>query len=168
MTRRFARMIRMLRGDARGSIAVEFALVAPVLMIVLAGVIDIGSAAYVKHSLNTRVTTATEYALIQSELKENDDPKKLKGKLVSLVQGASSETVEVDVNNGSTDCYCPTLSDGEIEWGSAVSCGGSCPSGDVAGQFVRIVATARRVSLFPGYAFSDGDTVTASAVLRLN
>ena len=88
MTRRFARMIRMLSGDARGSIAVEFALVAPVLMIVLAGVIDIGSAAYVKHSLNTRVTTATEYALIQSVLKENDDPKKLEGKLVSLVQGA--------------------------------------------------------------------------------
>ncbi len=168
MTRCLARMVRALRDDIRGSIAVEFALVAPVLMIVLAGVVDIGSAAYVRHSLDSRVTTAAEYALIQPELQNTGEADDLAEKLVGLVQGGVTDTVEVDVNNGSTDCYCPTLSDGKIEWGPAKTCGDPCASGAVAGQFVQISATARHVSIFPGYVFSDGNTVSASAVLRLN
>jgi len=160
-----ARVIAGLRGDQRGSIAVEFALVAPVLMIVLAGVIDIGSAAYVRHSLDTRVTAAAEYALMQSAPEDPDAADALAERLAELVRGDGSDSVEVVVNSA---CYCPTLSSGQIEWNASLSCGTSCASGEAAGQFVRISATARHVSLFPGYAFSDGDTVGASAVLRLN
>lgn len=180
------RVIAGLRGDQRGSIAVEFALVAPVLMVVLAGVIDIGSAAYVRHSLDTRVTAAAEYALMSGKLKTLRDVDELATDLLRLLQGGASETVEVAVNNaariewtgssstttlgpGDADAHYCIASDGEIAWINAVDEDTPCgTSGEAAGQFVRISATARHVSIFPGYAFSDEDTVGASAVLRLN
>lgn len=184
MKRRVNWIIRKLRGDTRGSIAVEFALVAPVLMIVLAGVIDVGSAAYSRLSLHSRVTTAGEYALMRAD---QDDAGDMAETVMGLLQGRASETAEVVVNNAAratwdgssvttqslsgnaTACYCPTRSNGQIEWGSPVACETSCSaSGDVAGRFVQISATAGHVSIFPGYAFIDGDTVRASAVLRLN
>ena len=180
-----ARIMAALRGDQRGSIAVEFALVAPVLMVVLAGVIDIGSAAYVRHSLDTRVTAAAEYALMRDKLTFQGDADKLATELLGLLQGGASETVEVAVNNtarvkwsesgsttstgpGDADAHYCIGSDGEIAWNLAVDDDKSCTSGEVAGQFVRISATARHVSIFTGYAFSDEGTVGASAVLRLN
>lgn len=183
MNRCVTRRIRKLLGDTRGSIAVEFALVAPVLMIVLAGVIDIGSAAYTRLSLQSRVTTAGEYALMWAE----QDNAELAKTLIGLLQGRASETAEVVVNNAARAtwdgssvttqslsgdamaCYCPTRPNGQIEWGSSVACDTSCSaSGDSAGRFVQISATADHVSIFPGYAFIDGDMVRARAVLRLN
>ncbi|MFO7757061.1 MAG: TadE/TadG family type IV pilus assembly protein [Roseovarius sp.] len=182
MNRHVTRRIRKLLGDTRGSIAVEFALVAPVLMIMLAGVIDVGSAAYARLSLQSRVTTAGEFALM-ADL----DADALAESAMGLLRGRASETAEVVVNNAAKAkwdgsevttqslsgdamaCYCPTRSDGQIEWGSSVGCETSCDtSGDSAGRFVQISATADHVSIFPGYAFIDGDMVRASAVLRLN
>jgi len=185
MNRRATWMIRKLRGDTRGSIAVEFALVAPVLMIVLAGVIDIGSAAYAKLSLQSRVTTAGEYALMRPVPESQDEFEDLAEKVMGLLQGGALETANVVVNNavsvewdgssstepsGTADAeayYC-IGSDGEIAWDLEVERNTSCPSGGVAGQYVQIYATAGHVSIFPGYAFSDGDTVSARAILRLN
>ena len=43
-------------GDDSGSIAVEFALVAPILLFTIAGVFDIGSATYAKLALDARLT----------------------------------------------------------------------------------------------------------------
>lgn len=186
MNRCVTRRIRKLLGDTRGSIAVEFALVAPVLMIVLAGVIDIGSAAYTRLSLQSRVTTAGEDALMRAD-QGNDGDMAVAERLIGLLQGRASETAEVVVNNAARAtwdgssvttqslsgdamaCYCPTRPNGQIEWGSSVACDTSCSaSGDSAGRFVQISATADHVSIFPGYAFIDGDMVRARAVLRLN
>lgn len=179
------RIIGTLLRDSRGSIAVEFALVAPVLMVVLAGVIDIGSAAYARHALHARVTMAADYALLQPAPADQDAASTLAGSLVGLLPRSASDSVEVVVNNAvsaawngtavttspgpgnATNCYCPTLSSGDIAWGAVAGCDAPCGSGDSAGKFVRISARSNHVSIFPGYAFI-GDTVGASAVLRLN
>lgn len=179
------RMIRSMRHDERGSIAVEFALVAPVLLVILAAVIDIGSAAYGKLSLDARVTAAAEYALGQSGPSDQAAANALAETLVALLQGGTSQNAEVVVNNATlarwtgsaisvdplsgdaTSCYCPTRDAGEISWGPAVGCATTCTTGESAGQFVRLSADARHVSLFPGYAFIEGETVKASTVLRL-
>ncbi|MGI3212472.1 TadE/TadG family type IV pilus assembly protein [Roseovarius tibetensis] len=173
-----------MRHDERGSIAVEFALVAPVLLVIIAAVIDIGSAAYGKLSLDARVTAAAEYALGQSA-PPDQTAAELAEKLVALLQGGASQTAEVNVNNAAlarwtgsaisvdplsgdgASCYCPTRDAGEISWGPAVGCATTCTTGESAGQFVRLSADARHVSLFPGYAFIEGETVKASTVLRL-
>lgn len=165
-----SRVIRKLRKDETGSIAVEFALVAPVLLLIVAGVIDIGSATSVKLSLDARVTTTAEYALLQSAPGDREAAEALAGKLAGLLQGDSSVTATVDVNNaaraewtGETvtvatgpgkpeNCYCPTFSGTKIEWGHPVGCGLDCASGDSAGQFVQVSATAQHVPIFLGHA----------------
>ncbi|WP_165375215.1 TadE/TadG family type IV pilus assembly protein [Roseovarius nitratireducens] len=185
MTRRAASLIRSLKRDKSGSIAVEFALVAPVLVFVLAGVIDIGSATYARLSLDARVTAAAEYALFQTAPNDQDSADDLARKLIGLLQGEASDTAEVIVNNAASArwtgsavttssrpgdaaaCYCPTLVEGDLAWGPVAECGTPCTDGGSAGQFVQLSATTRHVTIFPGYAFIDGDTVATRTVLRL-
>lgn len=185
MSRFAAHSIRSLKRDQGGSVAVEFALVAPILLFVLAGVIDIGSAVYARLSLDARVTAAADYALLQSGPEDQQGAENLATSLVGMLQGDVSGTAEVIVNNAARGewtgsvvttsslpgdagmCYCPSLSDGDMAWGAAVGCGTTCATGDIAGQFLQISASARHVTIFPGYAFIDGDTVNARAVVRM-
>ena len=174
-----------MRRDERGSVAVEFAMLAPLLLLILAGVIDMGSAASVRLSLDARVTAAADYALLQPAPGDSQAAMVLAAQLVSLLQGNSSETAEVVVNNAARAqwtgtsapvtalsgdaamCYCPTLVGGQLDWGPGMACGAPCASGESAGQFVQVSATAQHSSLFPIHAFIDGDTVHARTVLRL-
>ncbi|WP_093120441.1 TadE/TadG family type IV pilus assembly protein [Salinihabitans flavidus] len=177
--------MRKLQRNESGSVAVEFALVAPILMFVLAGVIDIGSATYAKLSLDARLTAVAEYALNQPAPGDQEAAAAMAEKLVTLMQGGATDTAEVVVNNGASAtwdgstssvtllsgdaalCYCPVRSESGIEWGGAESCGTPCASGDSSGQFVQISATTRHVTIFPGYAFIEGDSVKTQTMLRL-
>lgn len=185
MTRRAKGLFQALRADRRGSIAVEFALVAPVLLFILAGVVDIGSAAYARLSLDSRLTAAAEYALFQPAPTDRDDAEKLAGTLAGMLRGTETDTAEVVVNNAASaqwdgenvttssdpgetgKCYCPSPGQGGIAWGAAVDCANTCPTGESAGKFVQFSATARLVTLFRGYGFIDGETVETRTVLRL-
>lgn len=185
MTRKAAPSTRSLRRDQGGSIAVEFALVAPVLLLILAGVVDIGSAAYARLSLDTRLTAAAEYALFQPAPADREGAEGLAETLAALLSGEASETAEVDVNNaaqarwtgtqvtttsgpGEADmCYCPTPAPEGVTWGTPQECGATCATGESAGQFVQISTTARLVTLFRGYDLMDSETVESRTVLRL-
>lgn len=185
MNRAALHFLRALgRGDG-GSIAVEFALVAPFFAFGLAGVVDIGSAAYARLSLDARVSAAADHALMQSAPSGADAASAFARQLVVMVQGQASETAEVVVNNAAratwtgtevaeaegpgdaAACYCPTLGSSGVAWGQALDCGAPCASGDSAGRFVEITATARHVAFFPSQAFVEDDTVRTRTVLRL-
>lgn len=179
------RTCREVAQDESGSIAVEFALVAPLLIFILAGVMDIGSATYVKLSLDSRLTSAAEYALLQPAPGDQEAAGDLAEKLSALLQGGAIDTAEVVVNNGAratwdgtsattaflagdaASCYCPSLDQDGVGWGQAMACGTECTSGDTAGQFVQISASARHVAVFPGYDFIEDGIVSARTVLRL-
>lgn len=174
-----------LRRDDRGSIAVEFALIAPILMLILAGVIDLGRAGAVKLSLNARVTAAADYALLGRPPADQAAARAMAETILSLLDGQASQTASVVVNNAAradwtgtrttsvalsgtgAQCYCPTLADGAVSWGKPLDCGTACQSGDSAGQFIQISAAARHSTIFPGYVFLDGDMVRTHAMLRL-
>ncbi len=184
MTRRAPFLLRTLRADQRGSIAVEFALVAPVLLLILAGVVDIGSAAYARLSLDARLTAAAEYALFRPAPTDQDGAEMLAGTLAGMLRGADTDTAEVVVNNAANAqwdgsgvytspgpgeagmCYCPAPAQDGVVWGPSVACASTCTTGESAGKFVQISATTRLVTLFRGYAFLDGETVETRTVLR--
>lgn len=185
MIRGITSLLWAWKGDQRGSVAVEFALVAPVLLFLLAGVVDIGSATYARLSLDARVTAAAEYAMLQPAPGDQDAAETLATRLAGLMQGEASDTAEVIVNNAASAswtgsavttsalpgdaaaCYCPTRAQGQIAWGATVECAAPCAEGGTAGQFVQISATAAHVTIFPGYAFIAGDTVATRTVLRV-
>jgi len=185
MIRFSAHLMRRLRQEQHGSIAVEFAFLAPVLLFILAGVIEIGGATYTRLSLDARVTAMAEYALLQSAPEDQAGATELAETLAGMLQGDASETGQAVVNNAATaawtgsaitsqsgpgdiaNCYCPTLSADRVIWGRQTSCEAPCASGGTAGQFVQISAEARHVTIFPGYAFIEGDMVGTRTVLRL-
>lgn len=64
--------LQRLAGDRRGVSAVEFALLAPVLLALVIGVIEFGRAAYTLGVINFAAEEATRYAVVNYSIEESD------------------------------------------------------------------------------------------------
>ena len=179
---------RRLRDDCSGVSAVEFALVAPILLACTFGVLDFGIAAYAKYNIDNGVTAASNYALLSASSVSSSGGASLATKLASIVANARSSgwgNATVVVNNGPSvsiqsgvssssgtasnadSCYCPTRSGTTITWGSAMSCGSSCAGGSFAGKFVVINGSTSYTSVFGRYGLVSNTSMTSMAVLQV-
>lgn len=61
----FRRLLRLRHGD-RGAVAVEFALVAPIFLIFVLGLIDFGRLFWIRSTMQYAVEQASRYALVNS------------------------------------------------------------------------------------------------------
>ncbi len=171
----------------RGTSAVEFALLGPVLCLLLAGMADFGGAVYVKLSLDGCVSAASNYALTTASAINPSSGPTVASHLAQVL--ASSQSTNwadstVLLNNGPsasvtggvaasggeamavTNCYCPTPSNG-LAWGNPVPCGSSCPNGSVAGKFVTLSASRTYSAIFSSYGIVQNGVITASSVVQL-
>ena len=111
-------VIRLLRlAAARRSIAaVEFALLAPVFIIVLAGTVDLGFAIYTWSRLQGALAAGANYALMNPGAVNHTSAATLAQKLSTLVANSNTNagdapaTVTVTVNNGPWNTATPTRS----------------------------------------------------------
>lgn len=175
--------VRLLR-EQGGAVAIEFAVMATLLMLILAAVVDIGSAGIISLRLNSEATAAADYVLLQPSPQDDEAATALATVLAELLRSGGTTDVEVDVNNaavahwaggsvsaaagGDTSaCYCPETTRGALNWGSPVACNAPCGTGDTAGQFVGIRLGARYVPLFSGFGFLDNNTVEVRTMIRL-
>ena len=94
--------------DTRGSTAVEFALVVPVLLLFLGGIVDFGRAFYYRTELDQALRSGMQYAL-----KAPTDG----AGIASVI--AQSTSVPIVVASPVTFCQCLD--------GSNVGCASSCP-----------------------------------------
>lgn len=173
--------------DERGTSAVEFALVAPVFALLVAGTIDLGGALYTKFRLAGAVSAAANYALVNQANVSSTGGSTLASSLASILSSSSTgkQTAgAIIVNNGPTaalssgsvttagtaanadSCYCPSLVAGAVVWGSAVSCSGTCPNGAAAGKYVSIVATQNYTPVFSNYGVVLNGAVRVAAVVQ--
>ena len=115
------------RHCSRGVATVEFAMLSPVLILILAAITDFGLVLHKKAQLDASVSAAANYALLQSEGLSSSNASQLAIKTATVLIGSSSGNTEatVLVNNalklivadgkatsqpgvGSADsCYCP-------------------------------------------------------------
>lgn len=93
--------------------AVEFALIAPILAVVLVGAADYGFAEYSRSCLASAVAQGAYYAFLTG-------PTASAATIKSLVQNASSLTGVSVPQPAAAACYCPSGSPATL--GSAVSC----------------------------------------------
>ncbi|MDR3513727.1 MAG: pilus assembly protein [Caulobacteraceae bacterium] len=184
--RRYAPSLRAVR-DQAGAAAVEFAFIAPVLCLMLAAVIDLGNVLYVRFRLDSAVSAAGDYAMINAASVTSTGGATLASNAATIVeasQGASWADTTVVVNDGPTttitsgvasasgtasaadSCYCPTYAAGTVTWGSATTCGASCASGATAGKYVTIKASHAYSPLFSSYGIVKSGAVSASATVR--
>lgn len=187
MTGRASRFRRLgFRASDSGGSAVEFALLAPVFLLILAAAVDIGGMVMVRFSLNETVSAGANYALVNAERVNAGDGGRLAGDLTTLITGGDGDVLaRAVVNNGperqagngsdeaggvsgnADNCYCPSSAgDGGLDWGGAASCGSPCPDGSRAGKFVLLEARRTYRPLLIDFGMADGGAITVRAVVQ--
>jgi Flp pilus assembly protein TadG len=154
-----ATWMKQFWSNRRGVSAVEFALIAPIFVLLLGSTADIGLALMKRFDINSAISAGANFTLLRADDITPANAATLAGQIASVVEGnlsGSDVTVRVNVNNstsltlvsgeptpgtetGSADaCYCPTRNAAGIHWGSSTTCGSACQGGGLAGKFVEI------------------------------
>jgi Flp pilus assembly protein TadG len=180
-------MARRLAFDRAGATAVEFAIVVPMLTLLFAGVADFGNVLYQRFRLDSAVSAAANYAIVNASNVSSTGGATLASNAATILessQGSAWANAAVVVNDGPSTtitggvtsnggtatqadgCYCPTGSATSTTWGSATTCGSACPSGGLAGKFVTIVASRTYNPLFSSYGIVQSGVISASTIVQ--
>lgn len=143
-------MSRLAR-DGRGASAVEFALIAPILLLMTAGLID-GSRLIIRTmQVRAAAQAGADYALRN-------------GWNAAAIQAAVTSATPL----GATASPAPTETRGCISNGAVVASGGAnCPNGGAAGEFVTVWAQAPFSPLMKWPGAPLPSQLTAQAEVRV-
>ncbi len=170
--------------DEAGSSGVEFALIAPVIILILAGIFEIALVIRARFALVSVVSAASSYTLSVGNSIDDGSADGVAATIAALL-GGNGRSATVNLNGGVTSnlvggeitvtnsggevsaCYCASRSEGQIVWGGTVACGASCGDDTTSGRFVEITA---RVPFSPAmgmFGFFSGEVVQNTAMVRL-
>lgn len=176
----------LFRGRS-GTAAVEMALISPMLMLLLAGIIDFGRAYQEEIELSSAVAAASQYALLNVANINSGNAASLAATLSGIVantNGAAWAGATVTVNDGATNaiaagvatasgtaanadsCWCPTGGSAAWNWGSAATCGSTCAGGALAGKFVTVSGTRQFTAIFTAYGLIGNITLQQSTIVQ--
>lgn len=136
---------RRRRSRTRGQSLVEFALVVPVFLLILCGILDFG---FVLYSRMTVINAAREGARVATTMTE--DPGQISGAVDSQVSAAAGG---LDVTTAS--CRVPK--------GGGSACSGGLGSAE-AGDSVKVTVTYNHHAFFP---FLFGATIPMSSTVQM-
>jgi Flp pilus assembly protein TadG len=140
--------IRRLPGDRRGNAAVELALVLPIVVALLSGVIDFGMMVRATNALQTMARAGAAYAAKY--------PADSAGIAQAATGAAALDPTTLSVT-ATQFCECS---------GAAVACGSACPAGGAMSVHVSVAVAQPYHPLTP---FADAvlpSTLTAQATMR--
>jgi Flp pilus assembly protein TadG len=133
-----------------GSAMVEFALIAPLLLLLLAGVLDYSMALRTAIAVSDAARAGAHYGSLSEA--NAGDVAGMQAAALNAVPNLTGMTV-----TAVRSCKCPN--------GSAVSCTGSCTGGAIS-VFAEVTtqSTAQNAFSYPGLSFSGA--ISAKAVMR--
>ncbi len=145
---------RHLRTAQTGVAAIEFAILAPLLVLLLIGVVEVGIASYEALQVQSAAEAGALYAA-----KNGWNLIGIEAAVLSAT-GASGVTATPAPQ---TFCGCP-----QANGISITSCSATCPGGDFPGQYVEVDAalTHQPILQFPG--LPSPLVLKGKSVLRLN
>ena len=171
-----------LRADG-GASAVEFALLVPIMLLLLGQMLDFGFNLVMRFSVTQAVSASSNYAVINGTSVSSTGGATLAQSLATLVPTAIDVTVTI--NNGPTAtrtsgtpstsgtasnanvCYCPSISGGVVSWGSSVTCGSTCATGGgFAGKYVLITAKQMYTPIFGILGISKAGWISATSLVQ--
>lgn len=178
-----ARRWRALRGAQDGASAVEFALLVPVMLLILVAILDLGSNILLRLSLTQSLSSATNYALVSADSVSASAGAALAGRIGTLVPAEKDVTISINngpsytrtagsVSTGGTasnadKCWCPTGTAEAVNWGSATSCGAACADGSRAGKYVVIATSQTYTPIFTTYGLVPAGPVVSHAMVQV-
>lgn len=180
------RCLRFAR-DKRGVSAVEFALVAPIFLLLLAGTVEIGGMMYTRFQLNSAVSAAATYSVLNGETLSATTANSVATNAAAIVAGNTSSNVAVAVtinqsysrtvsgsqvatsgNASQADqCFCPTGTGSAVTWGAALTCQATCSNGSLAGKFVTITASKAYHPMFGGFAIVEDGQISVATLAQV-
>jgi Flp pilus assembly protein TadG len=153
---------RRLSACRKGNTAIEFALTAPLLVLLAFGAFDYGSAYVEGVRLNGASRAGAQQALYNSQQWQNTDEMEQAALEEYVGHALTPEEVAAMSVSATAEAFCACTA------GVTLVCTGTCPGGDAPGQFVR-VSMSRAVPLTLPYPWADNDQVTVDgqAVVRV-
>jgi Flp pilus assembly protein TadG len=138
------------RKDDRGVAMIEYGLLAPVMTVLLVGIVDFGNFIHEKMELDDLARDSVQYVLqggnynnIQTDVIDQSN----------IYKSVDKDQLSLTVTPPSQQCEC--------SGGSSVVCtGGTCPSGDYVRGFVSVTITAsyKPIITWPGIAANKSMT----------
>jgi len=145
---------RLLRG-ARASVALEFALIGPVLVLFLGAAADFGFAVYCRSRLAAAVSAGAEYAVLTGTGVSQTNVRSVVANVAAL--GLPSGDPAVSVTK-----YCIQTSPPQLVQNST-----TCPDGSTPRTFAVITATYTPELLVPIQVLIGGLSITETAAVEL-
>lgn len=147
---------RLLRAK-RASVALEFALTGPIVLLFLGGAADFGYGVYCRGRLAAAVSVGAEYAVLKGSGVSQSD-------IATLVANASRLSLPANDPTVTVSTYCvenspPTL--------VATASNTTCPDGSTPQTYAIITATYSPALFIPLDALSGGINITESATAEL-
>jgi Flp pilus assembly protein TadG len=151
MLSRLRDLLGRLSNDARGVTVVEFAIIAPLMVLFCVGIADLGMGIYTETQVNNAAQYGTEYALLNG----------FDANAISTAVKNSSSLSNLSVSPTQT-CGCPS-SMGMVN----TSCNATCSDGSKAGSFALVSVTNRYTTLIPYPGLPSSFQLTAQSTARL-
>lgn len=148
--KRIRSLLHRLAADRDGAVAVEFGLIAPLVFILLVGVIDLGRAFYDEMALLTAARGAVQYARQYPA-----DVAKITR--VALDGGGLPSSATVDTPQ--QFCECPDS--------GRIACGSQCPSGVPFNVYVSVTVRQDFQTLAPYPGLPSPLPLAGTAVMRV-
>jgi Flp pilus assembly protein TadG len=87
------------RNSQRGSTLLEFALIAPLFLLLVCGIFDFGHLFFVQMSMQDAIRQAGRFAVTGSSLPDPNHPGKNLSRVASIIQTAQQAAVGTDITN---------------------------------------------------------------------
>ena len=148
-------VIARLRTDRRGLAAAEFALVLPLLVLMMGGVVDFGRFLWFQTEVTQALRAGMQYAM--------NDPNDTSG-INQIIQKATTlwPSPNFTVSNPVQSCSC---SDGSTPSGGCTS--GTCPSGTIRQNWLTLTASYSYAPLIGTMGGLLPKSVSDTMVLRI-
>lgn len=169
-----------------GASAVEFALLTPIILLILAAVMDLGLWINARTKLESALSSASTHVMASGQQANTDALGELTQTAVGILvqQVGEKATISATIDDAvrvsyaaggySTSgtesdlgrCFCPALQSEGFDWGPAQACGTPCPSSDAfSGRYMSLSVSAPYTSIF-GSNVVKIDRVTTGALVN--
>jgi len=164
------------RSCENGVSTIEFALIAPVFIVIIAGIADIGGLLVARSDVSAAVTAGSNFLLVNAD-RVASAPEEV-ARQTAAVAGhrlPSGSVVRVIVNGNLTvefsdgsfstsgnaasasQCFCAQAAGPSMSLGSALECGKPCDSGGYASRYVHVEASHGYSPMFGGFGMMSPD-----------
>ncbi len=171
-----------------GTAALEMALISPMLLLLLTGLVDYSRVYREEMQLSATVSAAVQYTMINASQVNGTNGASLAASLTGIVANGTAvgwASASATVNGGPTsaannsgttaggtaadanNCWCPAVAGSRWTWGAATACGTVCTGGELAGKFVTIVGTRTFDAVFSHYGFLSSRVLRQAAIVRV-